>query len=135
MEWITLLSSISGSIITILTLATTLIKPLRQKIISIIEKCSNTDELSAKIDNLTELVKSNAEDNEKQKEELARQSEAIQSSLRNDILTIYFNSIHKDYISSWERENVIHLYEAYKKLNGNSFISKCVEEILEIPVR
>lgn len=135
MELITLIASISGSVITIITLATTLIKPVRKKFIDMISKCSDKDEITKKLDNVTNLLENTVNENEKQRQEIQILLESQQASLRNEILMIYFNSIHKDEISSWERENVLHLYDAYKKLNGNSFVEKCVEEILEIPVK
>lgn len=135
MDILTILGSLSGSIITIITLLTTLVKPLREKFVSLIVKSSGTDTLSEKIETLTKLLEETIKENETQKNELFKQSEALQSSLRNEILCIYFNCRNKDEITSWERENVIHLFESYKKLNGNSFIEKCVEEILEIKVK
>ena len=134
MDILLIVSSAAGSIITILTLLSTLFKPFREKIISIIIKSSGTDTLSEKIDTLTKLLEETVKENETQKEIIEIQSEALQSSLRNDILQIYLKCKNKDGISNWERENVLHLYESYKKLNGNSFVEKCVNEILEMDV-
>ncbi len=49
--------------------------------------------------------------------------------LRSEMLRIYYR--HKDAgeIRQYEYENFVYLYEAYKKLKGNSFIDKIYKEI------
>lgn len=115
-------STVCGSVITILTLCCTLIKPLRAKIVSYIIKCSNSDELSKKIDNLTEIVIKNQEDNKKQ-------SAALLSSLRSELLALYTRYKNVDELSIYEKENLISLYKSYVDLGGNSFIHTCMDEL------
>lgn len=50
--------------------------------------------------------------------------------LRSEMLSIYYN--HKDVgtLRQYEMENFVYLYEAYKALNGNSFIDKIYKEVI-----
>ena len=44
--------------------------------------------------------------------------------LRSEMLRIYYHNRDKAEIRQYEYENFVMLYEAYKKLRGNSFIDK-----------
>ena len=49
--------------------------------------------------------------------------------LRSEMLRIYYGNKDAKKIRQYEYENFVHLYEAYKSLNGNSFIDKIYEEV------
>jgi hypothetical protein len=49
--------------------------------------------------------------------------------LRSEMLRIYYRHIEKKTIRQYEYENFVMLYEAYKALNGNSFIDKIYKEV------
>lgn len=49
--------------------------------------------------------------------------------LRSEMLRIYYRHRESAEIRQYECENFIYLYEAYKKLKGNSFIDKVYEEV------
>lgn len=49
--------------------------------------------------------------------------------LRNEMLHIYYHNKDDKRIRQYEYENFVFLYEAYKALNGNSFIDKIYEEV------
>ena len=49
--------------------------------------------------------------------------------LRSDMLQIYYHNKDDGKIRQYEYENFVLLYEAYKALNGNSFIDKIYEEV------
>jgi hypothetical protein len=49
--------------------------------------------------------------------------------LRNEMLQIYYHNREKGVIRQYEYENFVFLYEAYKALNGNSFIDKIYTEV------
>lgn len=49
--------------------------------------------------------------------------------LRNEMLHIYYHHKDSGEIRQYEYENFVLLYEAYKKLKGNSFIDKIYEEV------
>ena len=49
--------------------------------------------------------------------------------LRSDMLHIYYHNQKTGKIRQYEYENFVFLYEAYKALNGNSFIDKIYKEV------
>lgn len=49
--------------------------------------------------------------------------------LRSEMLRIYYHNREKAEIHQYEYENFVMLYEAYKALNGNSFIDKIYKEV------
>jgi hypothetical protein len=49
--------------------------------------------------------------------------------LRSEMLRIYYHHREKGEIRQYEYENFVFLYEAYKKLKGNSFIDKIYNEV------
>lgn len=49
--------------------------------------------------------------------------------LRSDMLVIYYHNREAKKIRQYEYENFVFLYEAYKALNGNSFIDKIYAEV------
>lgn len=49
--------------------------------------------------------------------------------LRSEMLRIYYHNRDRGEIRQYEYENFVYLYEAYKKLKGNSFIDKIHKEV------
>ncbi len=49
--------------------------------------------------------------------------------LRSEMLRIYYHHSDAKVIRQYEYENFVLLYEAYKKLRGNSFIDKIYAEV------
>lgn len=49
--------------------------------------------------------------------------------LRQDMLNIYYKHRESNTIRQYEYENFVYLYNAYKRLKGNSFIDKIYKEI------
>ena len=149
MEPITLITTIGGvcgAIATIIALLTLICKPLRSKFAKWVNKTANTDEfnkkfddINAKLDNLAELVEKTIEQNDKLQEELNKQSEALKASLRNSILKTYYCCQKQGYITTYQLQNVTELYNNYKNLRGNSFVSHLVEDVLSnssiMPIR
>lgn len=56
-------------------------------------------------------------------------AEGQKSLLRSEMLQIYYRNREKGIIHQYEYENFVYLYEAYKALNGNSFIDKIYSEV------
>ena len=54
--------------------------------------------------------------------------------LRSEMLRIYYHNHNAGQIRQYEYENFVYLYEAYKKLKGNSFIDKVYEEVRKFDV-
>ena len=51
--------------------------------------------------------------------------------MRSDMLSIYYHNRESKKIRQYEYENFVMLYEAYKALQGNSFIDKIYSEVKE----
>ena len=49
--------------------------------------------------------------------------------LRAEMLRIYYHNRDRAEIRQYEYENFVLMYEAYKKLKGNSFIDKIYDEV------
>lgn len=128
-------ASICGCLSTIITLITIVIKPIRNRFICWISQTSDKDNLNKKLDKLTTLVEKQAEQNEKISVELDKQSLALQATLRNSILNIYNTRMELGYITLFEKQNIVKLYENYTALNGNSFIHDCIEELNKLPIK
>lgn len=135
MELINTIASYCGSISAIIALVVLIVKPVRSKFVDWVTKTSNRDELNSKIDNLTELVEKQVEQNDVINAELKKQSMALQASLRNSILDIYNDSIAKGHMTMFEKQNLSKLFSEYKNLQGNSFICDLVNELNELPVK
>ena len=135
MEYINTIASYCGSISAIIALVVLVVKPIRNKFVDWITKTSNRDELNSKIDNLTELVEKQVEQNDIINAELQKQSMALQASLRNSILVIYNDSIAKGHMTMFEKQNLSKLFSEYKNLQGNSFICDLVNELNDMPVK
>ena len=57
------------------------------------------------------------------------------STLRNDILTCYYRCHEKGYRNDYDFTNIHDLYEAYERLNGNSFIGDVMERFDNLPTK
>ena len=124
-----------GSVSNIIALVVLIVKPIRTKFVTWITKTSDRDGINAKIDNLTELVQKQIEQNEEINTELKKQSLALQCTLRNSILIIYNSRMKAGCITLYEKENLAKLQEQYQSLGGNSFIHTCCDELNELPIR
>ena len=133
MEHINIIASYCGSISAIIALVVLVVKPIRSKFVDWITKTSNRDELNSKIDNLTELVEKQVAQNEQQRIELDKQSEALMCSLRTNILSTYYAYYNKENIPLFEKECFAKSCETYFSMNGNSFVHSCYDEIMKLP--
>lgn len=53
----------------------------------------------------------------------------VKCLLRSDMLHIYYKHKELGKIRQYEFENFVKLYEAYKSMNGNSFVDKIYDEV------
>ena len=53
------------------------------------------------------------------------------STLRNDILMCYYNCVSKGYRNDHDYQNMHHMFESYKALNGNSYVADIVKRFDE----
>lgn len=62
---------------------------------------------------------------------LGKVSQGTKCQLRSEMLHIYYKGAEKKIIRQYEYQNFLMLYEAYKALNGNSFVDKIKREVDE----
>lgn len=62
---------------------------------------------------------------------LGKVSQGTKCQLRSEMLHIYYKGADKKTIRQYEYQNFLMLYEAYKALNGNSFVDKIKREVDE----
>lgn len=56
-------------------------------------------------------------------------SDGAKCQLRSDMLGIYYRHRESGEIRQYEYEHFVFCYDAYKALNGNSFIDKIYDEV------
>ena len=125
----------AGSVITVLSLLTLIIKPLRTRLVKMIVSAADSEHIKSKIAELTELAQRSVAQNDELAAEMRRQSEAIKSDLRDSILRLYYDTKKSGHITMFELCNLGELYTNYKALGGNSFIDECVQRMKELEVR
>lgn len=69
------------------------------------------------------------------KTKIEKISDGTLSSLRNDILTCYYKCNDKGYRNDYDYTNLHDLYDAYKALDGNSFVQDIVERFDNLPTK
>lgn len=143
MDILTILSLVgggAGSLITITTFITLFCKPLREKFVAWIRKITDKasvdadiKDLNDKIDKLTALVEKTIEQNEELQSEMEKQSLALQASLRDAILDLYYKCTGRGSITMFEKQNLDELYKRYTDLKGNHFVEDCYKEMSALP--
>ena len=129
------IASYCASLSTIIALVVLIVKPIRQRFVAWISKTSDRDNINHKIDNLMELMEKQIVQSNDMKEEIEKQNNALQATLRNCILNIYYKQMRQGYITMYEKENVRMLFEQYTKLGGNCFVHECVQQLNNLPIR
>ena len=61
------------------------------------------------------------------------QEEALKCLLRSNITSKYYVYSELKEIPLYEKENINYMYEQYKSMNGNSYVSGLVEERNKLP--
>lgn len=69
------------------------------------------------------------------KEKETNQENALKCLLRSSITSKYYVFTELGNIPTYEKENIIYMYEQYKAMGGNSYISKIMEEINQLPLK
>ena len=62
-------------------------------------------------------------------------TEGTLSGLRNDILKCYYDCVRKGYRNDYDYTNMHDLFDAYKGLNGNSFVQDIIKRFDELPTK
>ena len=66
-------------------------------------------------------------------DKLAKVADGTMDTLRDRILSSYYKCLEKGYRTEYDIENVNHMNKDYLALNGNTFVSECMEKFKSIP--
>ena len=127
MEIVKNIGAIIGLILSCITLITVSCKPLRTKIARWVKQTSKTNETNE----LMEEIRRTLQDHLSLEEQI---SESLLDLLRDDINRIYFKYVDRGEIPSYEKQNLVILFEQYKKMGGNTYMHNLYEEAMELPI-
>lgn len=68
-------------------------------------------------------------------QDISKLKEGTQASLRNDLLKTYNHCNRQGYKTKEEMQDFVDMFDAYRKLDGNSFIVELNEEFKNIPLK
>lgn len=69
------------------------------------------------------------------KQDISKLKEGTQASLRNDLLKTYNHCNRQGYKTKEEMQDFVDMFDAYRKLDGNSFIIELNKEFKNIPLK
>lgn len=88
-----------------------------------------------RISDISNLLKPLTEKIDRIDRKLTATAEGTLASLRNDILTLYYKCCEKGYRNDYDYQNIHEMYDAYKELDGNSFITDIMKRFDDLPVK
>ena len=88
-----------------------------------------------RIDDIRSILKPISEKIDKIDKKLDATAEGTLASLRNDILTLYYKCCEKGYRNDYDYKNIHDMYDAYRDLDGNSFITDVMDRFDKLPVK
>ena len=135
MEIITNIGAVIGVVLSCITLITLLCKPLRNKIAGWIRKTSHMEETRAAVDEVRAMMQQLMAAEESKQAMLRLFKESQLSLLRDSITDLYFKYLPKKEVPTYERKDMVKLFESYRKLGGNSYVQTIYEEFMEWPVK
>ncbi len=135
MEIITNIGAIIGVVLSCITLVTLLCKPLRKKIAGWIRKTSHMEETRAAVDEVRAMMQQLMATEESKQAMLQLFKESQLSLLRDSITDLYFKYLPKKEVPTYERKDMVNLFESYRKLGGNSYVQTIYEEFMDWPVK
>lgn len=134
MEIVKNIGAIVGLVLSCITLITLCCKPIRKRLMEWIRHTSKTDETTQLMQEFKSLLQSHISLDEKKQAKIDLISEAILDLLRDDITRIYFQYIGKKELPAYEKQNLVTLFEQYKKMGGNAYIHNVYNELMELPL-
>ena len=132
---ITNIGAVIGVVLSCITLITLLCKPLRNKIAGWIRKTSHMEETRAAVDEVRAMMQQLMAAGESKQAMLRLFKESQLSLLSDSITDLYFKYLPKKEVPTYERKDMVKLFESYRKLGGNSYVQTIYEEFMEWPVK
>ena len=117
------------STITVITLVMAAIPKFRKKVADWIRGKSGSSNIEKDIAQVKYMLEKHMADDMSKKEGIALQKEAMKCMLRDTITHIYYKRVNSGEIPVYEMEDLVHLYESYKALGGNSYVKNLYDQM------
>lgn len=152
-EMLKVLSSLSGSLMTIFTFVAFIIPRSRNLVVNWLRKALTIDDIKKQLDKqelkydklekkeeerdaVIEDVKKSLENHIKEYKEHSMAAENRDVFfLRTEINNIYNRFMPIGYITAEAKSDIIQAWELYSSINGNSYAKSEVDEVMELPVK
>ena len=132
-ESIKYFGSFAASIITLLTLVVFVLKPIRNQVIKSIKNLINDNKVEDGLKKINESIEQLSIEYKTQKKEVDLIKEHCLCTTRNALTKIYDECMDSGYISDYNKENFISMYDIHLKLGGNSYTHQIYDEIMKLP--
>lgn len=129
-----LLGSLVSALTVIAGAVLALIRPMRKKAAGWVKTAAQTEQLSEAVRSLRQAQEEFRILMAGQNEPLEQLKRAQLCLLRNEITKVYFFYLSMQELPAYERQNMIRMNEAYIQLEGNSYVSLIVSDMLSWPV-
>lgn len=130
MEIVKDIGTIIGVTLSIMTLLTLCCKPLRKRIGNSIRKAADTEQTGERLDELRAMMQQLMATEEEKRQALEQFRESQLSLLRDSITRLYFKYLPDKQVPSYERKDMVKLFESYEQLGGNSYVRTIYEEFM-----
>jgi len=140
-ELIRTIGGVAGSIISVITLLTLAVKPMRDGFRRwIYQIAAQSDDHVSRKDmmEIKDILQHQSEQNEQilceledTKSDMTILKDSTRSTIKNMISSIYNTGRVTKKISANDRESLVHLYETYHALGGNNYTTIIYNEMLE----
>lgn len=138
LENIKLLGGLATAVLSIIMLTTALVKPVRNKFVSWLNKTivsdiaeKNVNSLNDTVDKVLLTLKEINEKQDQQSRMLKINADGLRASIGNSVKHIYYTYLPGKALPAREKEAIVSLYAAYKKLNGNYYVKLIFEEMMD----
>lgn len=129
MDILNTVGDIASTIISVGAVITLLSTPIRKRLKEWIVDTSKSDDLKNALKDVKTNVDAILKELEHIKEELNKQKNANQCSLRTDITELYYDNIQNKSLKQYEKQMLIKAYEAYKDEDGNTYVDSIYKEM------
>lgn len=124
------IGGIVGSLITIITFLSIIIKPFRNAIVNWIKSIGKTEKIAKNEKKLNEIKDTLANFVTESKRQSELQNEALLSLIRDNITSIYYKGLTAKTIKVFDKEALIKKFSIYSSMGGNSYIHEIYEEMM-----
>ena len=122
---------ILGCITSTITIVVAIVPRFRRRVALWVRGKSGASYLENEIRQMKDMLEKHVSDDTMKREDIALQKEAMKCMLRDSITHIYYKRSTECEIPIYELEDLVHLYESYTSLGGNSYVQKLYQQMTE----